>query len=110
MAEHNLQSIAFPILGAEQIGQLASCADVAAKEFRDGETLIAGGSRCPKFFIVLSGQIEIFDVSGDEPKTITIHGEGEFTGDIAHLTGTPAIYSAVTARFSKSQARRCATC
>jgi thioredoxin reductase (NADPH) len=34
-------------------------------------------------------------VSGDGPKTITIHEEGEFTGDISHLTGTPAIFSAI---------------
>jgi thioredoxin reductase (NADPH) len=95
MPEHNLKSIAFPVLNADQIAQVANCTTVAPKSYRDGETIIAGGERCLKFFIVKSGQIEILDVSGDEPKTITIHGKGEFTGDISHLTGTPAIFSAV---------------
>ena len=48
-----------------------------------------------KFFIVKSGEIEIIDHSGDEPKTITIHRKGESTGDISHLTGSPAIFSAI---------------
>jgi thioredoxin reductase (NADPH) len=95
MPEHNLKSIAFPVLDADQIAQVANCTTGAPKLYRDGETIIAGGERCLKFFIVKSGQIEILDVSGDEPKTITIHGKGEFTGDISHLTGTPAIFSAV---------------
>ena len=29
------------------------------------------------------------------PKTITIHRPGEFTGDVAHLTGRPSVVSAV---------------
>ena len=48
-----------------------------------------------KFFIVKSGEIEILDYSGDEPKTITVHRKGQFTGDISHLTGTPAIFTAI---------------
>jgi thioredoxin reductase (NADPH) len=95
MPEQNLQSVAFPVLDAEQIAQLASCANVAPKHYRDGETLIAGGERRLRFFIVLSGHIEILDVSGDERKSINIHGKGEFTGDVALLTGTPALVTAI---------------
>ena len=29
------------------------------------------------------------------PKTVTIHGKGEFTGDVAHLTGRASVISAV---------------
>jgi thioredoxin reductase (NADPH) len=47
------------------------------------------------FFIVKSGEVEIVDYSGDERKTVTIHRQGEFTGDISHLTGLPAVVSAV---------------
>jgi thioredoxin reductase (NADPH) len=53
------------------------------------------GDRIFKFFIVKSGEIEILDYSGDAPKTIAIHHKGEFTGDISHLTGTPAIFTAI---------------
>ena len=95
MVEHTLHSIAFPVLDEAQIAQLANCTTVVPKNHRDGETLIAVGDRDLKFFIVKSGEIEIIDYSGDEPKTIAIHGKGEFTGDISHLTGTPAIFSAI---------------
>ncbi len=95
MVEHTLHSIAFPVLDEAQIAQLANCTTIVPKHYRDGETLIAVGDRDLKFFIVKSGEIEIIDYSGDEPKTLTVHGKGEFTGDISHLTGTPAIFSAI---------------
>src|SRR5437667_3462171 len=47
------------------------------------------------FFIVKSGEVAIVDYSGDEPKTVTVHRKGEFTGDISHVTGLPAIVTAL---------------
>src|SRR5439155_24250436 len=44
---------------------------------------------------VKSGEVEIVDHSGDQPKTVTIHCKGQFTGDVSHLTGNPAVVSAV---------------
>ncbi|MGI8961759.1 MAG: Crp/Fnr family transcriptional regulator [Bryobacteraceae bacterium] len=95
MAEHTLHSIAFPVLDAEQIAQLANCATVAPKQYREGQILISVGDRLFKFFIVKSGEIEILDYSGDVPRTIAIHRKGQFTGDISHLTGTLAIITAI---------------
>jgi thioredoxin reductase (NADPH) len=95
MAEHTLQSIAYPILDEAQIAQAANCTTLAPKRYRDGETLIAIGDRAFKFFIVKSGEVEVLDYSDDDPKTITIHRKGQFTGEISHLTGTPAIFRAV---------------
>ena len=95
MAEHTLQSIAFPVLDESQIAQLANCTTVAPQLYRDGEKLVTVGDRGQKFFIVKSGEVEIVDYSGDQPKTLTIHRKGQFTGDISHLTGTPAILNAV---------------
>src|SRR5437016_4817073 len=95
IVQHNLQSVAFPTLDQEQIGQLAHCADAEPKLYRDGQRLYSVGDRHPKFFIVKSGEVEIIDYSGDEPKTLTIHRPGGFTGDISHLTGLPAIVTAV---------------
>jgi thioredoxin reductase (NADPH) len=95
MSEQNLQSAAFPTLEDSQINQMASCAHAAPKLYRNGEVLFAMGDRNMSFFIVKSGAVEILDISGDEPKTVTIHGPGEFTGDISHLTGLPAIVTAV---------------
>jgi thioredoxin reductase (NADPH) len=95
MAEQSLHSVAFPVLDAGQIDQVASCTAIAPKRFRDRETLITVGERAPKFFIIESGEVEIVDHSGDEPKTIAIHRKGGFTGDVSHLTGTPAVISAI---------------
>ena len=95
MAEHTLQSIAFPVLDDGQIAQFSNCADVAPKQYRDGEILIHVGDRSFKFFLVESGQIEILDYSGEAPKTIAVHRRGQFTGDVSHLSGTPAIITAI---------------
>jgi thioredoxin reductase (NADPH) len=95
MDAHNLQSVAFPTLDETQISQLARCTDAAPKLFRDGQVLFAVGQRNMNFFVVKSGEVEIIDRSGDEPKTVTIHRPGEFTGDISHLTGLPAVVSGV---------------
>ena len=96
MAEQTLQSIAFPILDADQIAQLANCAAVTSKQYRNGATLIQVGDRSFKFFVVKAGEIEILDYSGYTPKTVTIHRKGQFTGDISHLTGTPAVITAIS--------------
>ena len=95
MAQQNLRYIAFPVLDEAQIAAAAQCTAMAPRQCRDGETLVAVGERAFKFFIVRSGEVEIIDDSGDEPRTITVHGKGEFTGDISHLTGTPAVFTAI---------------
>ena len=95
MAEHNLQSVAFPTLEQSQIDELGRCSTVTTKVYRAGQTLFAVGDRDFKFFIIKSGEVEIVDHSGDQPKTVTIHRKGQFTGDVSHLTGNPAVVSAV---------------
>src|SRR5271154_5127563 len=95
MAQHTLQSIAFPVLDDAQIAQAAQCTTPLPRRCQDGETLISVGDRAFKFFIVKSGEIEILDYSGDEPRVLTTHARGQFTGDISHLTGMPAIFTAI---------------
>src|SRR2546428_6402831 len=95
MAEHNLHSVAFPTLDQSLIDDLSRCSSVTTKTYRDGQTLFSVGDRDFKFFIVKSGEVEIVDHSGDQPKTVTVHRKGQFTGDVSHLTGNPAVVSAV---------------
>src|SRR5437870_5637283 len=95
MAEHDLQSIAFPKLDEAQIARLSGCTAAMPRSYADGQTLFAVGERDMKFFVVKSGEIEIIDYSGDEPKRVTVHRTGQFTGDVSHLTGTPAVVSAI---------------
>src|SRR3984893_8972831 len=95
MAEHTLQSIAFPTLDPAQVSEFARCTKATKKVYRDGQTLIAMGDRDFKFYIVKSGEVEIVDHTGDAPRTVVVQGKGQFTGDISHLTGRASIVSAV---------------
>ncbi len=95
MAENNLHAVAFPTFDDAQIADLAKCTTAAAKRFSDGERLFSVGDRDFKFFIVKSGAVDIIDCSGDKPSTLTVHRRGQFTGDVTHLTGAPAVVSAV---------------
>src|SRR5436190_7120457 len=93
----DLNAMAFPTLTEEQITQLARYAGAPTKTFRAGEALFRAGDRDPKFYIIKSGELEIIDVTGDQPKTIRMQGPGDFTGDVGDLTGSLKVVSA-TAR------------
>src|SRR5207237_64159 len=95
MAAQYLNAMAFPKLTEEQITQLARYAGASTKTFRAGEALFRAGDRDPKFFVIKSGELEIIDVTGDQPKTIRMQGPGDFTGDVGHLTGSPKVVSAI---------------
>jgi thioredoxin reductase (NADPH) len=95
MPELTLQSVAFPTLSDAQVHEFEVSTGAVSRRFRDGQTLIAVGDRDFKFYIVKAGEIEILDHSGDRLKTVTIHRKGEFTGDVAHLTGRASVVSAV---------------
>ncbi|MGZ3302703.1 MAG: cyclic nucleotide-binding domain-containing protein, partial [Isosphaeraceae bacterium] len=95
MAEHDLQSVAFPKLNKAQMAALDRCRLTRRQHYRDGETLFKVGDRDFKFFVVKSGKVEIVDESGETPRTIAVQGPGEFTGDVAQLTGGPAIVNAI---------------
>ncbi len=95
MAAQDLNAMAFPKLTEEQIRQLARYAGTSTKIFRAGEALFHAGDRDPKFFVIKSGEVEIIDITGDQPKTIRVQGPGDFTGDVGHLTGSPKVVSAI---------------
>jgi thioredoxin reductase (NADPH) len=95
MAEQGLESVAFPKLSEEQIEQLGRLAGAKPKRFRAGEALFRVGDRDFRFFVIKSGEVEILDESGDKPRSVTVHHPGSFTGDVNHLTGNPAVVSAI---------------
>src|SRR4249920_752392 len=95
MAQFDLHETAFPTLTEPQIAQLGSCTAASLSKHAAGDVLVHFGDRDFRFFVVRSGEIEILDQTGETPKTIAVHGRGEFTGDVSHLTGTPAIFTAV---------------
>src|SRR5947207_12534034 len=95
MAAQDLNAMAFPKLTEEQITQLARYAGTTTKTVRAEEALFRAGDRDAKFFVIKSGELEIIDVTGDQPKTIRVQGSGDFTGDVGHLTGSPKVVNAI---------------
>jgi thioredoxin reductase (NADPH) len=95
MAEHDLRDVAFPKLHESKMAALGRCPLTVLKRYRAGDKLFEAGARDFKFFIVKSGTVDIVDESADPPKTIAVHGPGEFTGDAFQLTGSPSLFSGV---------------
>jgi thioredoxin reductase (NADPH) len=95
MAEYDLLSIAFPTLDEAQVARLSGCAAALPRVCEDGQTLFTVGDRDQNFFVVKSGEVEIVDHSGDEPRRLTVHRRGQFTGEVSQLTGAPAVATAV---------------
>jgi thioredoxin reductase (NADPH) len=91
----NLDAVAYPKLTEAQMAAFGRCNSATPKRYRNGERLFQAGDRDFGFFVVKSGKVEILDESGDVPKSLTVHAPGNFTGEIAHLTGGPALVSAV---------------
>ena len=87
-----VQHLAFPKLTEGELECVAELAKVCS--FEDGETIFQAGQRGLPFYVVESGGIAIVDESRAEPKTIVVHGPGEFTGDVSLLTDRPAVVSA----------------
>ena len=87
------QQVAFPRLDDAEIAALATIA--TRRQLRDGEPLFEAGEQRGGFFVVLAGAVAIVDRSGDEPRTVTVHQPGEFTGDIDILSRRRPVVSAV---------------
>ena len=87
-----VHQLAFPKLDESEVEAVAALAKVCS--FEDGETIFQAGQRGLPLYVVESGAIAIVDESRAEPKTIVIHGPGDFTGDVSLLTDRPAVISA----------------
>ena len=87
----------FPKLTDEQISRMQEHGHMRAVKL--GEILVEQGYSNVPFFVVISGEIEILRPSGDIETLITVHGPGQFTGEINMLSGRRALFRA---RVTKS--------
>lgn len=78
MPDNDLHSTAFPKLDETRLAALGQCTFPKRKHYRDGDALFRCGERDPRFYVLISGTVEILDESGDAPKTVAVHGPGEF--------------------------------
>ena len=95
MAAPDLNSVAFPRLDDAHMDALERCAGAALKHYATADKLIEVGERGFKFFVIKSGEILIVDESSETPTILAVLGRGQFTGDVAHLSGGPSLISAV---------------
>ncbi|MEM9162602.1 MAG: ATP-binding protein [Cyanobacteria bacterium P01_F01_bin.4] len=67
------------------------------REFADGEILFSQGDLTYPFHIVLAGEVRITKQVAGETQLLTVHGPGEFTGDIGMVAGAAASVTAEAA-------------
>jgi thioredoxin reductase (NADPH) len=63
--------------------------------------LIEQGDTSVPFFVVITGEVEIVRPFGTHETLITIHGDGEFTGDVNMLSGRRMVVRARVAKAGK---------
>ena len=66
-----------------------------------GEVLVEQGDSNVPFFVVISGEIEILRPSGNIETLITVHGPGQFTGEVNMLSGRRALFRARVTKSGK---------
>lgn len=81
----------FPTIPDEMLDELSHHGETV--HVRDGVRLFEEGEKGYPFFVVLDGKIRITKRIGEEQRLLAIHEHGHFAGEIAMLTGGPAIAS-----------------
>ena len=57
-----------------------------------GEVLVEQGDSAVPFFVVVSGELEVVRPSGAAETLVTVHGPGQFTGEVNTLSGRRALF------------------
>jgi thioredoxin reductase (NADPH) len=82
----------FPKLTPSQIDRIAACG--RTRSVQPGEVLIEQGDTSVPFFVVITGEVEIVRPFGARETLITVHGPGEFTGEVNMLSGRRSFFRA----------------
>ena len=91
--------IAFPKLNEPEIQALKQFGSERAVSA--DEILFSEGDRDFCFFVILEGEVEIFETSRGKPQRVVVHGPREFTGDVDMLSGRAALVNAKVTRAGK---------
>jgi thioredoxin reductase (NADPH) len=87
----------FPKLTPAQISRIAVHGHI--RSVQTGEVLLEQGDTSVLFFVVITSEVEIVRPLGAHETLITVHGPGEFTGEVNMLSGRRSL---VRARATKS--------
>jgi thioredoxin reductase (NADPH) len=82
----------FPKLTSAQISRIAAHGHV--RSVQSGEVLIEQGDKSVPFFVVITGEVEIVRPCGAHETLVTVHGSGEFTGEVNMLSGRRSLIRA----------------
>jgi thioredoxin reductase (NADPH) len=88
----------FPTLTQPQIDRIAGIG--RRREVPSGEVLFTLGEQNTRFYVVLSGAIEVVRPVGEQEQPIIIHGPGQFTGEINMLSARRSLVLGRTAADS----------
>jgi thioredoxin reductase (NADPH) len=100
MAEHSDQrDLMFPRLDAAQIARLTPHGH--RRSAAADEVIFDQGERHRSVFVLLSGRLEIVNPSREGQTVVTLHGAGEFTGEVDILSGRPSLLRANAAENSE---------
>lgn len=78
----------FTVLGAEQIATFRRFASGLARRLRPNEPVFDVGDHHAPVWMILSGAIDVVRRDGlGRENPITVHGSGQFTGEISQLAG-----------------------
>jgi thioredoxin reductase (NADPH) len=79
----------FPRLSPAQVARVAAHGRV--RRVRTGEVLIDLNDPQPRFFVVVSGEIEVVRIAGGAEERLAVFGPGQFTGEVNLLSGRRAL-------------------
>ena len=82
----------FPKLTQAQIDRIALYG--RTRSVKPGDILIEQGDTPMPFFVVITGEVEIVSPFGTHETLITVHGNGQFTGDVNMISGRRSIVRA----------------
>jgi thioredoxin reductase (NADPH) len=82
----------FPKLTPAQIDRIAAHGHI--RSVQPGEMLIEQGDTSVPFFVVITGEVEIVRPFDAYETLVTVHGYGEFTGEVNMLSGRRSFFRA----------------
>ena len=82
----------FPRLGDEEIARLTRFGE--SRRFGSGELVASPGKISPGLLLILSGKLEVVRSDRGEGKHIVTHERGNFSGELANLSGRPSLTEA----------------
>jgi thioredoxin reductase (NADPH) len=94
------ESIAFPALSDEQLATLESLG--TRRKVNRGEIVYKTGQRDVPFYLVLSGELDVFESRDGEEQILGVPGPRDFVGDVSMLTGT-AVIATVRGKAEESE-------